>query len=93
MYSTAFMPLGAVPTKRALSAAIEGRWSNGAKRSLRDPAPGRYHRVRAPPGTGVPEILDSSLAVPTDVLRGRDLVESLLSELPEHADDAKPAAK
>jgi hypothetical protein len=65
---------------------IEVRWTNGATRVLRAPEPNRYHLVLAPSGTGVPEILDSSLDVPLDVPRGRDLAELLSSDLPELSD-------
>jgi hypothetical protein len=62
---------------------IEVRWLNGAKRVLRAPEPNRYHLVLAPSGAGVPEVLDASLEVPADVLRGPELFEALMSELPE----------
>ena len=62
---------------------IEVRWPNGATRILRDPPLNDYHLVLAPKGTGVPEVLDSSLEVQADVLRGAELFESLMSELPE----------
>jgi hypothetical protein len=62
---------------------IEVRWLNGATRVLRAPEPNRYHLVLAPSGGGVPEILDASLEVPADVLRGPELFEALMSELPE----------
>jgi hypothetical protein len=39
----------------------------------------------APPGTGIPEVLDSSLEVPADVLRGPELVDAILAEFPEDA--------
>jgi hypothetical protein len=67
--------------------AIEVRWLNGAKRILRAPQPNRYHLVLAP--SGVPEVLDSSLDVPTDVLRGRELVDTLLSDLREISEATK----
>jgi hypothetical protein len=35
----------------------------------------------------VPEVLDASLEVPADVLRGPELFEALLSELPELSED------
>jgi hypothetical protein len=35
----------------------------------------------------VPEVLESSLEVPADVLRGSELFETLLSELPELSGD------
>ena len=69
---------------------IEVRWLNGATRVLRAPEPNRYHLVKAPPGTGVPEILDTSLEIPADVLRGPELFESLLSELPELSENTEP---
>jgi hypothetical protein len=56
---------------------------NGATRILRAPEPNRYHLVLAPSGAGVPEVLDASLEVPADVLRGPELFEALLAELPE----------
>jgi len=62
---------------------IRVRWQNGATRVLRAPELNRYHLVRAPSGAGVPEVLDASLEVPADVLRGPELFEALLSELPE----------
>ncbi len=62
---------------------IEVRWVNGATRVLRAPEPNRYHLVLAPSGVGIPEVLDASLEVPADVLRGPELFEALLSELPE----------
>jgi hypothetical protein len=55
--------------------SIEVRWQNGATRVLRAPELNRYHRVLAPSGTGVPEVLDASLEVPADVLRGPELSE------------------
>jgi hypothetical protein len=66
---------------------IEVRWLNGATRVLRAPEPNRYHLVQAPSGAGVPEVLDASLEVPADVLRGPELFEALLSELPELSED------
>jgi putative component of toxin-antitoxin plasmid stabilization module len=66
---------------------IEVRWLNGATRILRAPEPNRYHLVQAPSGAGVPEVLDASLEVPADVLRGPELFEALLSELPELSED------
>ncbi len=66
---------------------IEVRWPSGVRRVLRAPELNRYHLVLAPSGTGVPEILDSSLEVPADVLRGPKLFETLLSELPELSKD------
>jgi len=68
---------------------IEVRWPNGATRVLRAPQPNRYHLVRAPSGAGVPEVLDASLDVPVDVLRGPELLEALLAELPELPEDTK----
>jgi hypothetical protein len=62
---------------------IEVRWPGGRTRVLRAPEPNRYHLVLAPSGSGIPEVLDASLEVPVDVLRGPELVEALLSELPE----------
>ena len=69
--------------------AIEVRWTGGARTTFREPEPNRYHLVLAPPGSGshvgVPEVLDASLEVPVDVLRGPELFEALLSELPTSA--------
>jgi hypothetical protein len=61
---------------------LEVRWLNGATRILRSPALNRYHLVLAPEGDGIPEILDASLEVPADVLRGRELAKAILSQLP-----------
>jgi len=69
--------------------SIEVRWPGGATRRLQDPEPNRYHLVLAPEraglGVGVPEVLDSSLEVPVDVLRGPELFQALLSEFPAAA--------
>jgi len=69
--------------------AIEVRWTGGARTTFREPEPNRYHLVLAPAGSssrgGVPEVLDGSLEVPVDVLRGPELFEALLSELPTSA--------
>lgn len=69
--------------------AIEVRWTGGARTTFREPEPNRYHLVLAPAGSssrvGVPEVLDVSLEVPVDVLRGPELFEALLSELPTSA--------
>jgi len=62
--------------------SIEVRWLDGRTRFLRTPEPNRYHQVLAPPGAGIPEVLDSSLEIPVDVLRGQELLEALLSERP-----------
>ncbi len=66
--------------------SIEVRWSNGATRILRAPELNRYHLVLPPSGSGIPEILDSSLDVQPDVLRGRELFEAILSEMPEQSE-------
>ncbi len=66
--------------------SIEVRWTDGRTRVLRAPEPNRTHLVLAPPGNGVPEILDASLEVPIDVLRGPELVKAILSELPALAE-------
>jgi len=65
---------------------IEVRWTNGAKRVVRAPELNRYHLISAPFGMGVPEILDASLDIPADVLRGTELFESILSDLPKLED-------
>jgi hypothetical protein len=61
---------------------IEVRWPNGATRILRAPELNRYYLVLAPSGVGKPEVLDASLEVPADVLRGPELFEAILAELP-----------
>jgi hypothetical protein len=66
---------------------IEVRWPNGATRMLRAPELNRYHLMLAPSGVGIPEVLDASLDVPADVLRGPKLFEALLAELPELSND------
>jgi hypothetical protein len=63
--------------------SIEVRWPNGATRTMRAPEVNRYHRVHAPTGSAKPEILESSLDVPVDVLRGKPLFEALLDERPD----------
>jgi hypothetical protein len=60
--------------------SIEVRWLNGATRVLHAPEPNRYHSVLAPSIVGNPEVLDSSLDIPVDVLRGSDLYEAILSK-------------
>jgi len=72
---------------------IEVRWPNGATRILHAPEPNRYHLVHAPTGNGVPKVLDSSLDVPVDVPSGRELVETLLSELPRVPDGAERGSR
>jgi hypothetical protein len=67
--------------------SIEVRWLSGAKRVLRKPKPNRYHLVLAPSVIGNPEVLDASLNIPVDVLRGPELFEAILSELPEASED------
>ncbi len=62
--------------------SVEVRWLNGATRVLRSPALNRYHLVLAPVGDGIPEVLDVSLEVPADVLRGPELAKAILSQLP-----------
>jgi hypothetical protein len=62
--------------------SIEVRWPNGAKRVLRDPEPNQYHLVMAPLVVGRPEVLDSSVEIQTDVLRGPELFKALLAEIP-----------
>jgi hypothetical protein len=61
---------------------IEVHWPNGTKRVLRKPEPNRYHLVLAPLVVGRPEVLDTSLEIPADVLRGPELFKALLAELP-----------
>ena len=61
---------------------VEVRWLNSATRVLRSPALNRYHLVLAPVGDGIPEVLDVSLEVPADVLRGPELAKAILSQLP-----------
>jgi hypothetical protein len=61
--------------------SIEVRWQNGTKRVLPAPELNRYHLVSVPK-SGVPEVLEASLDVPLEVLRGPELVDALLSELP-----------
>jgi hypothetical protein len=60
--------------------SIEVRWLNGATRVLHAPEPNRYHLVLAPSVVGTVEVLDSSLDIPVDVLRGSDLFEAILSK-------------
>lgn len=62
--------------------SIEIRWLNGATRVLHAPEPNRYHLVLAPSVLGRPEVLDASLEIPVDVLRGPELFKAILSELP-----------
>ena len=66
---------------------IEVRWPNGLKRILRKPELNRYHLMLTTSGVGVPEILGVSLEVPSGVPRGQELLQGLLSNSPEHADD------
>jgi len=67
--------------------AIEVRWTGGKRTTFREPEPNRYHLVQAATGSGAgvgaPEVLDASLEVPADVLRGPELFKALLSELPK----------
>ena len=72
--------------------SIEIRWLNGAKRVLRAPEPNRYHLVVAPSVLGHPEVLDASLKIPADVLRGPELFKAILSELPAPVETAKASA-
>ncbi len=60
--------------------SIEVRWLNGTTRLLHAPEPNRYHLVRPSSIEGHPEVLDTSLDIPVDVLRGAELFEAILSE-------------
>jgi hypothetical protein len=69
--------------------SIEVQWLDGRKRVLRNPAAGRYHLVSAPSGGGVPQVLDTSLDVPVDVLHGKELVDALMADLPRASKEAR----
>ena len=62
--------------------SIEIRWLNGTTRILHAPEPNRYHLVLAPSVVGRPEVLDASLEIPLDVLRGPELFEAILMQRP-----------
>jgi len=66
--------------------SIEVRWPSGASRVLRRPEPNRYHRISAPVEDGRPEVLDSSLDIEMDLLRGEALFDAILAERPGLAD-------
>jgi hypothetical protein len=72
--------------------SIEVRWPNGAKRVLRDPEPKQYHLVMAPLVVGRPEVLDSSVEIQTDVLRGPELFKALLAEIPTPSEPQEASA-
>ncbi len=71
---------------------IEVHWPNGTKRVLRNPEPNRYHLVLAPLVVGRPEVLDTSLEIPADVLRGPELFKALLAELPTPSEPQEASA-